>query len=66
MKLAAGALLAILLAGCATVWEHPAKGGEEYEADFSACEIAAAPQADAIMWRGMMERCLRTKGWRAR
>lgn len=66
MKPAVLLAISLMLAGCATTWEHPAKGGEEYEADFYACEVAAAPQADAIMWRGMMERCLRTKGWRAR
>jgi hypothetical protein len=56
--------LTVLLAGCATEWRHPMKGAAEYERDYYECEKDAAPQQDVIRWRGMMERCLRSKGWR--
>ena len=58
------AVLAILLSGC-TTWRHPTKGESEYQADYYACEKDAAPQQDPLLWRSMMERCMRVKGWRA-
>lgn len=58
-------LLAVALGGCSITWEHPTKGAAEYEQDYYACERDAAPQGDPLLWRSMMERCLRVKGWRA-
>ena len=65
MSRALACALAMALAGCGPTWVHQTKSADDFEADLYGCERDAAAQRDVILWRTMMERCLRVQGWRA-
>src|SRR5690348_9186218 len=57
--------IALLLAGCASrqLYSHPTKDEVAFQQDLYDCERDAAPVADARAHNGMMDRCMRVKGW---
>jgi len=55
--------LALTLAGCATVYQHPTKGERELQVDAYECERDAAPVQNMIRAQAMFDRCLAARGW---
>lgn len=58
-------LVLAMLAGCATpeIWVKPSGTDAQLERDVYDCERDAAPVRDRWHAEGMINRCLRLKGW---
>lgn len=57
-------LLVLMLAGCATQWNHATKTEQEMHEDAFRCERSAATQINPGERSQMFERCMYAQGWR--
>lgn len=57
-------LLILVLAGCATHWQHATKNEQEMHEDAFRCEQVAATQINPGERSQMFDRCMYAHGWR--
>jgi uncharacterized lipoprotein YmbA len=64
------AICALLLAGCATTYQHETKSPQEFQVDAFECQriahatIRGPDFADELNRNALVDRCMQAKGWR--